>query len=71
MARAPVRPGDRLRVRATVLETRASHTRPEMGLVNFLFEMFNQAGVPVMRLTTTSLFGRRSHRTPQAAVGGG
>src|SRR4051794_10244229 len=45
---APVRPGDRLSVRATVVETRASRTRPEMGLVNFPFEMFNQAGVPVM-----------------------
>src|SRR3954470_8801958 len=61
---APVRPGDRLTVRSTVVETRASRTRPEMGLVNFLFEMFNQAGVPVMTLTTTSMFGRH---TPAAA----
>jgi acyl dehydratase len=65
---APVRPGDRLSVQATVLETRASRTRPEMGLVNFLFEMFNQAGVPVMTLTTTSMFGRRMHGTAQAAA---
>src|SRR4051794_11492785 len=57
---APVRPGDRLTVRSTVVETRGSGTRPEMGLVNFLFEMFNQAGVLVMTLTTTSMFGRRT-----------
>jgi acyl dehydratase len=70
----PVRPGDRLTVRATVLETRASRTRPEMGLVNFLFEMFNQAGVRVMILTTASMFGRRVpgvqavvHRTADTA----
>jgi acyl dehydratase len=65
---APVRPGDRLSVRATVLETRASVKRPEMGLVNFLFEMFNQAGVPVMTLTTTSMFGRRTQDVTQSAV---
>jgi acyl dehydratase len=64
---APVRPGDRLTVRATVLETRASRTRPEMGLVNFLFEMFNQAGVRVMILTTTSMFGRRLAETSLVA----
>jgi hypothetical protein len=39
-----------------------------MGLVNFLFEMFNQAGVPVMTLTTTSMFGRRTQGAAQAAV---
>jgi acyl dehydratase len=65
---APVRPGDRLNVRATVLETRASRSRPEMGLVNFLFEMFNQTGVPVMKLTTTSMFGRHPQGVAQAAV---
>lgn len=64
---APVRPGDRLTVRATVLETRASRTRPEMGLVNFLFEMFNQAGMTVMTLTTTSMFGRRVPGAPRPA----
>ena len=31
----PLRPGTRIRVRATVLETRASNSRPEMGLVKF------------------------------------
>src|SRR5476649_292623 len=29
----PLRPGTRVRVRSTVLETRASSSRPEMGLV--------------------------------------
>ena len=38
----PVRPGDRLKLRATVLETRASKSRPEMGFVSFLYEMLNQ-----------------------------
>ena len=38
---APVRPGDRLSVRVTVLETRASTSKPDLGFVRFLFEMFN------------------------------
>jgi acyl dehydratase len=67
---APVRPDDRLRVRATVLESRASDSRPEMGLVKFLFEMFNQADVAVMSLTTTSMFGRRTSAASQAAPAG-
>jgi acyl dehydratase len=56
----PVRPGDRLSVRATVLKSRPSRTRPEMGLVHFLFEMSNQAGVAVMMMTATALFARRA-----------
>ena len=64
---APVRPGDRLRVRATVLESRPSHSRREMGLVKFLFEMFNQADVAVMSLRMTSMFGRRMPAASQAA----
>lgn len=57
---APVRPGDRLTVRRTVLDTRASQSRPEMGLVKFRFELFNGDGVRVMTLTCTNMFGRRA-----------
>ena len=56
---APVRPGDRLRVRTTVLDARASASRPEMGFVNFRFDMFNADGVRVMTLTPHLMFGRR------------
>ncbi len=38
----PVRPGDRLRVRRTTLSARASRSRPNVGLVEFLFEVLNQ-----------------------------
>lgn len=57
---APVRPGDRLTVRRTVLETRTSQSRPEMGLVRFLFELFNADGVRVMTLACTNMFARRA-----------
>ena len=38
----PVYPGDALRSRMSVLEARASRSRPELGLVHFLFEMLER-----------------------------
>ena len=38
----PVRPGDRLTVRATILETKRSHSKPDRGLVLTLVEASNQ-----------------------------
>jgi acyl dehydratase len=58
---APLRPGDRVSVRATVLETRASARRPQMGFVTFLFEMFNQDGVRLMTLTSPLMIARRQN----------
>jgi acyl dehydratase len=60
----PLRPGTSIRVRATVLDTRASGSRPEMGLVKFLFEVIDEADVTLTTLSTTLMFGRR-------ATGGG
>src|ERR1700730_4020757 len=56
---SPVRPGDRLTARRTVLQTRVSRSRPEMGLVTFLFEVRNQSGDVVMELTSPLMIGRR------------
>lgn len=55
----PLRPGTRIRVRATVLDTRASASRPEMGLVKFLFEVIDEADAALTTLSTTLMFGRR------------
>lgn len=55
----PVYPGDRLHVRVHVLEARASKSRPEMGLVSFLFECVNQHGDVVMTQENAIMFGRR------------
>jgi acyl dehydratase len=38
----PVRPGDRLRMRATVLEARRSRSRPDRGIVHTRGELINQ-----------------------------
>ena len=44
----PVRPGDRLRVRSTVLEARRSQTKPDRGAILALQEVLNQDGEVVM-----------------------
>jgi acyl dehydratase len=56
----PLRPDESVTIRATVLETRPSQSRPRMGFIKFLFEMLNVAGEPVMSLTVMPMFGRRS-----------
>jgi acyl dehydratase len=48
----PVRPGDTLRVRVTVLEARRSQSKPDRGIVKTLIEAENQDGQPVMRATS-------------------
>ncbi len=54
----PLRPGTRIRIRGTVLDTRASGSRPEMGLVKFLFEVIDEADTTLSTLATTLMFGR-------------
>ena len=55
----PVRPGDTLMGRMTVLEVRASQSKPDRGVVNSLFEMFNQHGELVMTMQGMGMFKRR------------
>ncbi len=51
----PVRPGDRLRVRVTVLETKRSQSKPDRGIIQVQQEMINQRGETVMSLRAMSL----------------
>ena len=44
----PVRPGDRLSVRVTVLEARRSESKPDRGIVRSLVEVLNQDMALVM-----------------------
>ena len=57
---APIRPGDDLTLRATVQSTRASGSRPDMGFVNVLLELFNAAGTRVISLKAPLMFGRHT-----------
>jgi len=47
----PVRPGDTLRVRATVVESRRSLSKPDRGIVKTVVEATNSGGTTVMRAT--------------------
>jgi acyl dehydratase len=47
----PVRPGDTLHARATVLEARRSGSKPDRGIVRSLCELTNPGGELVMKLT--------------------
>jgi acyl dehydratase len=47
----PVRPDDTLRVRATVVESRRSLSKPDRGIVKTVVEAVNSDGATVMRAT--------------------
>jgi acyl dehydratase len=51
----PVRPGDRLSLRATVLTARRSRSKPDQGIVTSLVEVLNQKDEVVMTLKPISL----------------
>ena len=51
----PVRPGDRLTLRATVRDSRVSRSKPDRGLVTTRIEMVNQAGDAVLALVAVNL----------------
>jgi acyl dehydratase len=55
----PVRPGSVMTVRHTVLETRASRSKPDRGFVRFRFELVDQDGQVAMEQTNSIMFGRR------------
>ncbi|HET7197210.1 MAG TPA: MaoC family dehydratase [Burkholderiales bacterium] len=55
----PVRPGDELRYRATVLEARASRSKPDRGIVRWRWELLNQRGEVAVSAVGTQFFLRR------------
>ena len=55
----PLRPGTNLRVRTTVVETRASKSRPDTGFVKMTFEMIDDADALVTTMVSTLMMGRR------------
>jgi acyl dehydratase len=55
----PVRAGDTIRYSRVVLESRASASRPDAGLVKSRWEAVNQHGEMVMTMEGWGLFGRR------------
>ena len=52
----PVRPGDLLSVRLTVLDVRRSSKRPELGILDWRWQLRNQRELDVLELEVTSMF---------------
>lgn len=52
----PVRPGDTLHVRGSVLQARRSQSKPDRGIVQSLVEVTNQDGETVMTMKATNFF---------------
>jgi acyl dehydratase len=57
----PVRPGDCIRVNATVIETEPLPKQPAMGRVRMGLEVLNQTGIVVMTSKVDYLFMRRNN----------
>lgn len=55
----PVYPGDVLRLQHTIIEKRAMRSRPDVGLVRTVWEMFNQRGDKVLHMEGYGMFRRR------------
>ena len=56
----PVRPGDTLSVRVTVLKATPSRSKPDRGAVTSFIEVFNQANEAVMTLKAVNMIARRT-----------
>lgn len=52
----PVRPGDALRLRATVIEARRAKSQGTLGILRWRWQLFNQHEREVLDLEATSLF---------------
>lgn len=55
----PLRPGTQVRLRATILDKRASKSRLDRGFVNFHFEMLDDTDAVLTTLTTPLMVLRR------------
>lgn len=56
----PVRPGDTLRFRSTVLESTPSRSRPDRGTITFRWELLNQNGEIALSMLGKQFYLKRS-----------
>ena len=61
----PLRPGTQVRVRTTILETRPSNSRPELGFVKNRFEMLDEQDAVLMTLVSSLMVRRREAEAPR------
>jgi acyl dehydratase len=53
---SPVRPGDELRLKLTVIEARRSERNPRIGVLRWRWQLFKQGDLEVLDTEATSLF---------------
>jgi acyl dehydratase len=56
---APLRPGDSVKLRVTIVEARRSRSKPDRGLVRTQAELINQTDETVLQLTAMNLLRAR------------
>jgi acyl dehydratase len=56
----PLRPGTNITLRAEVLETRISKSRPERGFVKLRMDILDEDGAAIMMLTTSMIMAVRA-----------
>jgi acyl dehydratase len=59
----PLRPGTTIRVRATVLDTRTSKSRPEIGFIKFRYEVLDEQKAVLTTMTGSMMMVRRESGT--------
>lgn len=65
----PVRPGDTLRARLTIVETTPSKSRLDRGTIRSTCQVLNQRDEVVMRVTAANIIGRRPSASGPAGEG--
>jgi acyl dehydratase len=56
---SPLRPGDSLRIRVTILEARPSRSKPDRGIVRAMVEAISQRDELVLSMIAVSFLARR------------
>ncbi len=64
---SPLRPGDTLRIRVTILEARPSRSKPDRGIVRVHVEAINQTNNLVLSMIGVSFVGRRQESSASSA----
>jgi acyl dehydratase len=60
----PVFPGDTLRLRVRITDTRAMRSRPHVGMIRIAWEMSHEGGEKVLSMEGWAMFGRRNPAAP-------
>jgi len=60
----PVRPGDTLTARGVVEEKIPSRSKPDRGLIRTTYQIFNQEGLEVMKISGLGMFEKRPLEDP-------